>query len=574
MAVQIGGSMRRWRNPVSENKIGPYAGGINNYSDISAIADNEMTDCVNFDIDLDGSLKSRPPWKLLYGASNTITTGTLPPDSFQLMLGSFVYQGVQFVIFNSCHTGTFAAWICYIGGVNDGTIAKIADGTYSNAIRYADDIYLTPGPEGGTASLGTGQKYNLGTGLVTALTNMPRGYAATVYKDRLWISGRRNIANNSRLFFSDLAVFDTFQGSSFFDINQGDGDAVNDLIVYQDNLVIFKDNGTYVLSYDQGPPQAVLQQVSTTIGAMGLRCVVAYENSIFVLQYNQVYEMTNYNFTRVSVKVPFEYDHTTPFEGQTSTVDEWWKYAQSLSLVGDRLYARFYNRVYVYHLRLRAWTRLESNDESINYIGHAVQLDNTNTDLNRGYESYVACSALGKVTDSAGFGTTGAWKAYIKIYIMQDRYENTIQENGNIAVVNQDINCSMTTKAYDMGMSDHFKRLMHWGIDCITGRSVTGTIFPFSIAYKVTWAQLHVYQWHNLNTWGYPLFAVPSITQTQPQGAGLARRFIRFPKSLRFRLVQFQVDMVTTGNTSDGPARLYSLTAFIAGKQLTPEAVN
>lgn len=562
------------RGNVQELKIGPYAGGINRYSDVSAIADDEMVDCSNFDIDLDGSLKSRPPWKLLYGLSTTITTGALPPDSHQLMLGSFVFESVQFVIFNSCHTGTYAAWIYYLGGVNNGTIAKIADGTYSNAIRYADDVYLTPGPEGGTASLGTGQKYNLGTGLVTALTNMPRGYAATVYKDRLWISGRRNIANNSRLFFSDLAVFGTFQGSSFFDINQGDGDALNDLLVYQDNLILFKDNATYVLSYDQGPAQSVLQQISTTIGVMGLRCVQSYENSIFVMQYNEVYEMTNYDYTRVSVKVPFEYDHTTPFEGQTSTVDEWWKYAQSLSLIGDRLVARFYNRLYVYHLRLRAWTRWESGDESINYIGHAIRLDNTNTDLNRGYESYVACSALGKVTDAAGLGVSGAWKAYLKIYIFQDRYEDTIQENGDITVSNVDINLSMTTKAYDVGLSHRFKRLMHWGIDCITGRDVTGTIFPFSIAYKVTWAQLHVYQWHQLNTWGYPLFSVPSITQSQPQGAGLARRFIRFPRSLRFRLIQFKVDMATSGNTSDGPARLYSLTSFISAKELVSKAVN
>jgi hypothetical protein len=562
------------KTAVQELKIGPYSGGINTYSDMSAIADNELTDCVNFDIDLDGSLKSRPPWTLLYGASTTIATGTLPPESDQLLLGSFVYQSVQFIIFNSCHTGAFAAWIYFLGGVNDGTIQKIADGTYQAAIRLGDVVYLPPGPEGGSASLGTGQSYNLGTGLVTALPNMPRGYAAAVYKDRLWISGRRGISNSSRLFFSDLATFGTFQASSFFDINAGDGDAVNDLLVYQDNLVIFKDNKSYVLSYDQGPAQAVLQQISTTIGVMGRNCTVPYENSIFLLQYNEVYEMTNYTFTRVSVKVPFVYDHTTPFEGQTSTVDEWWKFAQSLSLVGDRLYCRFFNRLYIYHLRLRAWTRYESNDEAIQYIGRAIRLDNTNTDLNRGYESYVAASALGKVTDAAGFGSSGAWKAYVKLFIMQDRYEDVIEENGQITPTFVDINCSMTTKAYDVGLSHRFKRLMHWGIDCITGRNIEGILFPFSVNYRVTWSQLHAIQWHNLSTWQYPLFSIPDVIVSQPQGAGLARRFIRFGKSLRFRLIQFKVDMLTAGNTTDGPARVYSVTAFIGAKQLAPEAVN
>lgn len=565
--------MTNQKTAVQEVKIGPFAGGLNTYSDISAIADNEMTDCVNFDIDLDGSLKSRPPWRLLHGTSATVAPGSLPPDSNQLALGAFVYQGVQFVIINSCHTGAYAAYVRYIGGPNDGLFVKIADGTYSAAIRYADTIYLVPGPEGGSASLGTGQSYALSSGLVTALPNMPRGYATCVYKERLWISGRRDITSSSRVFFSDLSTFGTFQSSSFFDISPGDGDAVNELIPYQDSIIILKDNKTYVLSYDQGPPQASIQQVSTTVGAMGRNCAVAYENSIFILHYNQVYEMANYTFTRVSIKVPFEYDHTTPFEGATSTVGEWWKFGQSLSLVGDRLYVRYFNRLYVYHLRLRAWTRYESADESINYIGRVIRLDNTNTDLNRGYESYVACSALGKVTDPVGFGTSGAWKGYMKIFIMEDRYEFKT-EYGDSASPGSDINCSMITKAFDVGLSHRFKRLLHWGIDCITGRDVTGTVYPFSVFYKVTWNQLHSYQWHQLNTWQFPLFSIPSVTVTQPQGAGLVRRFIRFGRSIRFRLLQFKVELVTTGNTVDGPARLYSITGFISAKQLAPDAVN
>jgi hypothetical protein len=38
--------------------------------------------------------------------------------------------------------------------------------------------------------------------------------------------------------------------------------------------------------------------------------------------------------------------------------------------------------------------------------------------------------------------------------------------------------------------------------------------------------------------------------------------------------MQFKVEMTTSGNTVDGPARLYSITAFVAAKQLTPDAVN
>lgn len=565
---------------ISELKIGPFAGGMNTYSDQSAIADNELVDCVNFDIDLDGSLKSRPPWTLLHHDHNETSKSGVVPSSHQLILGCFVYEGVQFVIFLTNHTGTYQAYTYYIGGSNDGTTAKIADGVFSGAVRYADDVYLCPGTEGAanTTILGTGYKYSLNDGLVTAIPNMPLGYARAIYKDRLWICGRRGLANSSRLFFSALADVTSWPSQNFFDINPGDGDASNDLCVYQDNLMVFKDNATYVLSYNQGPAQAVLQVVNNSIGAMGPRSVVTYENSIFILQYNQVYEMVNFNFTRVSVKVPFEYDGTTPYMNDTQALESF-RYPFFLSLVGDRLFVRFYNRMYVYHLRLRAWTRWESADESIQYLGPIVQLDNTNTDLLRGYEQYVATSCLDKVTDPNGLYDAMTNYQYVKIFIMEDRYESSVLEGAEDGYYNYplkyvDISCSMLTKTYDMGLSHRFKRIMHWGVDTITGRNVTGIIYPYSVAYKVSWADLHTKMWNQLNTWAYPLFEIPNVSQPQPVGSGLSRRYVRFPKSLRFRLIQFKVSMLTSGNTSDGPARLYSVTAFIGGKQLAGKVVN
>lgn len=557
---------------VRELKIGPFAGGVNRYSDISAIADDEMTECINFDIDLDGSLKSRPPWHILYAAQFTNAAGgSSPPNDFQLIMLTGTYESIRFVIFQSNHTGTGGAYIYYLDGPNAGTIALIATGNYSTATRYANDVYLTPDTDGAT-SLGTGQKYVLDTGIVTAIPNMPRGYSSAVYKDRLWVSGRRSTPNNSRLFYSDLANFTGWPGANFFDINPGDGDALQDLIVYQDNLMLFKDSATYVLSYDQGPAQAVLQLVNGDVGVMGPRCIVAYENSIFILKYNQVFEMVNYDFTRVSVKLPFEYDATEPSEidGQS------WRYSIWMRQCGDRLVVRFYNRLYIYHLRLRAWTRWMSEDVNIAGLGPIMLLDatNTQTDQKLGHNTYVATSSFLKNYDSGGVGSSGNWKTYVKIFRFDDFYEDSFLEDGDITPSPVDIGCKMFTKAYDIGVSHRFKRLMHWGVDTITGRTITGIVYPFSISYQVTWGQLHGTQWHALNTWGYPLFIIPNTEQTQPVGAGLARRYIRFPRSLRFRLVQFEVDMLTVGNTSDGPARLYSLTAFVSGKQLVPKAVN
>jgi hypothetical protein len=559
-------------NVTHELKIGPYSGGINRYSDISAIADNEMTDCVNFDIDLDGSLKSRPPWRLLFGTGLNFGGSATVLPSFQLILGSFTYNSIRLVFFQDSYTDsggttTNTAYVYFVDGPNAGTATSIFTGIFSKAIRYGDIVYLIPDPKNVDD---TGVQYFLDGSSLPAPATLKRGYSAVVYKDRLWITGRRGLAPETRLFFSDPGAMTTFQGTSFFDINPGDGDATQDLAVYQDNLVIFKDSATYVLTFDSNPAQAALQVVNTDVGVSGPRCVVAYENSIFILQYNVVYEMINYDFTRVSVKVPFEYDATLP----DSTSGWKWRDPIWLSRIGDRLVARFYNRLYIYHLRLRAWSRWDSSDINIRYLGYIVMIDNTNTALRLGYNSYVATSSLSGQFDGADIGAVTTWKKYLKMFTLDDRYESTFTENGNMIPVPSDITCTMATKAFDMNYSHRFKRLMHWGVDCITGRDTTGVARPFAVAYSTTWAQLHIHFWHELGTWQFPLFIIPNVTVSQPIGLGLIRHFVRFPKSMRFRLIQFEVSMITAGNTVDGPARMYSVTAFVSAKQLVPKAVN
>jgi hypothetical protein len=43
-------------------RLGPFVGGMNNSTNNPAtIADTELWDCLNMDVDLDGSLKMRPP---------------------------------------------------------------------------------------------------------------------------------------------------------------------------------------------------------------------------------------------------------------------------------------------------------------------------------------------------------------------------------------------------------------------------------------------------------------------------------------------------------------------------------
>lgn len=565
---------------VAELKIGPFSGGINQFSDKSAIADNEMEDCVNFDIDLDGSLKSRPPWSLLYSREDTVSTGLSAPYR-TVILGTYVYNGVQFIVFiNRYTTGESSSvfYFYYINGPNAGTTLSINPTipiAFSTSIRYENTLYLIPDPTVGSTS---GVSYALDTGVVTEIATMPKGNTAIVYKDTLYIGGGRDsvhTANRSRISFSALANFASWPASNFFDINPGDGDAVQDFLVYQDNILIAKDNATYVLAYDTSPAQAVLKVVNNNIGVKGPYCMVPYENSVFFMHYASVYEMVNYDFTRVSTKIPFVLDQSISNPYTFANLS--WSTPIYLRRVGDRLVARFYNNIYVYHLRVRAWTRWDSLDVNIKYMGPPFELDRTNSSTVQAWENFVASTSLSKQVDAKGPGdAAGGYKLYPKIFLFTDTYSSTTLENGNIvpAVPPVDIKCFFQTKVYDIGVSSRFKRLLHWGVDMVTARDVTGTLYPLSMSYRVTWNSLHTLTWSQLNTWGYPTFTIPTTTQVTPIINRVDRRFIRFPKSLRFRLLQFKIEVATQGNTTDGPARVYNIAAFISSKQLVPSAVN
>lgn len=559
---------------VQELKIGPFSGGINSHADKSAIADAELVDCVNFDIDLDGSLVARPPWELMYGVALSNSTTQANAFSYANILGTIYYNNTRFVVFQNINTETTTAnsvSFYYLDGPNAGT-AVVQVGIpffrWSKIIRYDNTIYFIPLPDATTG----GASLDLTTGTATAIAGMPGGNESVVYKSSMFIGGGKS-TNRSRIFYSALANFASWPAPNFFDISPGDGDSVQDFLIYQDNILIAKDTGTYVLAYDASPLQAIVRLVSNYIGVKGPNCLVSYENSVFFAVYTEVYEMVNYDFTRISTKLPFVMDKSILNHYNFTPLD--WVSPVWMSNVTDRLVCRFYNNLYVYHLRLRSWTRWNSLDENINNLGPIYEVErNTITSNSESFRTYVSSTSISRTQDSQGYGGAGAFHRYSKLYIMQDEYENTNRENGDIIISNVDIQSTILTKVYDIGVSHRFKRLMHWGADVITSRNITGTLYPFSVSYSNTWGQLASYKWSQLNTWAYPLSSAPQTVVTNTVSSGILRRFIRFPKSLRFRLLQFQIDMVYSGNTTDGPDRLYTLTAFIGSKQLVPHAVN
>lgn len=520
-------------------RLGPFNGGINAASDPSSLADSEVIDMTNFEVDIDGSLVGRPPIQ-------KVISDTANWNERMVAIGQATLAGVNYVIFSNHFYGT----IWYRDDNNSwGTIAQ---SLYAKvAIQYRDKLYIiaaetTPVVKGGYWD---GVTY-------TQDASMPNGEAAVFHKGRLFvIPGAGATINKSRLSYTDAITSDTLSWDAalnIIDVSPGDGSNLVDIQIYDDNLILFKQDSTYVLAFDDEPTSGILRSINTTIGATAYRCVVSYENSIFVYHEGKVYEMVNYDFTWLNIKVPFKYETmVVPWENST------WAEPVSLSLMGARLVVRYYGRVYVYGLLTHAWTRWETSQHKYDYFGPLVEMPSNPTQsvLKKYYAGY---GVLDPVLASAIIGFQDGW--------------NTNQEIGNgISAIN--MVCAVQTKNYDFGDSQNYKKLLWWGAE-IFGISVTtngysGDMIAISTPIVSTFNE----QWTNLvetisarST--HSIFSAARVT------TALNRAFLRFGRMFRFRQVNFYFSMSPDGSTVTGPCRLFALSATVSSREQVSKGIT
>lgn len=513
-------------------RLGPFVGGMNTASDPTAVADSELVDCTNMELDIDGSLVSRPP------IVETTTPGGLTQRITVIGRGSFP-EGNYLIASNSAGVYKF-----------DGTSwTNLKIGLQSEvALQFFNFIWIVP--KSGTG--GVGGRWSPSTGFV-ADADMPEGEAAIFHKTRMFICpGKSASVNESRLRFTEPIASSTLNwlSTNLIDVSPGDGQNLIDIEVYNDNLLLFKNDSTYVLAYDIRPSDAIVRNINPTLGVTDKRCVVSFENSIFCFHEGNLYEIINYDFSQINTKLPLEFDGTAP----STRLDD-----AFICLLGARLIVRYFNRIYVFGLRTRTWTRWESQSDVLHNFGplmafptDALQAVNT---------KYYAGSTIGSFTNF--------------VYI-QDGYDGSTIEHEISPTVNYDINCTVLTKNYDLADSHHFKRLMWWGADILTTRDVVGTATPVVISFQVTWNDLATTTWNALaaRTWNQPLASPAGVVTNAVNSTDGGRLFTKFLKSLRFRQINFRLDLVNDGSTVQGPARVFTLTAMIASKQTVTKQVN
>lgn len=505
--------------PGAPIRFGPFTGGLNRLSDPAAIEDTELVEALNLELDLDGSLISRPPIALLG------TNGSF--DSQLTVIGLGIFSGVPYALAATAN----AIWYYSAGAWNQITTGL----TSYTAVQWQDKMWIISAPGSSKTS---GWWHPSAPTTLNAAATVPYGYTAVVHKNRMFIStGILDLTSTgSRVSVSKASDPLSWVGSGGFqfDVNAGDGQSISRLVIYNDNLMIFKQESTYFYAFDTDPTLGVIRKISNVIGAANRYCVGDYENNLYVFHQNNVYEVVNTDFSRMNLRIPLELDGT----GGTYAIPVF------LSVMEERLLVRYYNYIYVFNLRTRTWTRWTST----RYFGPLMIIPK---DLTATADNVFVCGSC--IVGNKEF------------YSITPTYGASALET---------INCSLITKNYDMAIGHKFKRMYWWGIDVASVNSITGTLTPIVYDFQATWNDLSTKQWNQLNTWNNPL-STPAIVSTAVALLSAARRrFVKFPKSLRFRQINFQVDMSTDGSNATGPVRLFTITGLIGEKETVSKQVS
>ena len=500
---------------IEDIRLGPFVGGLNTASDPTAIGDTELAELRNFEMDDVGALVNRPPIEY-------VTYFNLPANGGVEILGYYFEPGgVARLIATDRVSNTY--WF-------DGNQWTLLTGrAFSAMVQYRDELWLITAP--GNAN--TGGKWTPAGGFV-ADANIPQGSVIVSHKDRLWVgSGKDALTNGSRLYISTLvlAAINWPASKLYVNISAGDGQNIVDILVYQSDIVIFKERSSYRFSFAADPALGTVQKISSTIGASNTGCVVEYQTQVFVLYNNKLFEFSSYNFQEVNSQVPLKANNPS------STL---WK-PYGLSAWSGRIIVNYYDVTFVYSLKTRTWSTWTSKIADLEFMGRFWEIPNGRSDQPSAFLAPTARNKGGlyRITDA-------------------------------ITAAAEEMDCYLVTKNYDYQSPAKFKKLAYSVIDIIGNVSLTVETKPISYTRYITWDQAELRTWDEASafTWERPTDASNDIVETIPvEGAAFGRKVVKTSKALRFRQIAFKVSGKTYGNSATAPLRVFSITTFVGDKE-------
>lgn len=505
--------------------IGPFAGGLNTYDDPTAVKDTELVEALNWDPGLEGSLRSRPPFRNLNAPLTLGATGN--PRFLGFFYGT---AGSYYLIVSDGLSSTWA--------YNGSAWSLITDTFAASSLAQFDNKAWLSSPVGATNPGG----YWTPSGGFVPDTDMPRGDSIVSFKSRLWISPGKGNLNGTRVYYSKVLGQPNFwQAAAFVDVGQGDGQDIVLLATYYNTLVAFRTQSIYAFSFNSDPAQGSVTLLVPGVGLTNKDCVISYENYLYFMYDEKAYQFINNNAQQLNLKVPFTATNRAnialPF---------------SVSLFNNRAIFHYYDTMYVYSLRTKTWTRWKSPQHGA--IGQIMSPAGVLTD-----EAFV--------NPSAAVPTGGS--RISKLLYIADEFTNATET----------YTCELQTKNYNYQLSSNFKRLFWWGVDAVFRTRIRGWAVPVVHHAQVSWSSLRSQgvTWGQLlgGTWASPFLGDLSVTSDYDlQGTGPMRKFVKMFKSMRFRQVYFKLVFDTDGSIGSAPVNVFTITAYVGTKETVSKTVS
>lgn len=506
--------------------IGPWIGGLNTYSDDTAVADNEGTIIENFELDLDGSLVSRPPIVDLNIAFPLGATGNINLLGYYYGPGGAPYLIASDGL-SSTYYFTGSSWTLLTNTISASAMAQFNDRAWLIA------------PVGSANPGG----YWTPSGGFVADANMPKGEILVAHKFRLWVAaGKSATSNGTRLYFSKVLGTVPFWPvlTDFIDVGAGDGQNIVNCTVYYNSLLIFRTDSVYSFQYTSDPATGVASLVIPGIGLADKDCLVTNEAYVYFMYEEKAYEFINNRANRINDKVPFNASIKTGI---------YKPYA--VSVFNNRVIFSYYDTMHVFSLKTRTWTTWKSTLRGA--IGKIVELAGT-------------AESQAIVHSSQSIATGGG-----------ARTAKTLRITDAVNTDAEAFQCTLQTKNFSYELVSAYKRLFWWGADAVFRGQVQAIAYPIVFNYTVYWNELLTHTWGELLNykWDQPLSGTLSIqTVRDTTGSGSQRKFVKFFKSLRFRQINYKVVFDTDGSITSAPVRLFKLETYVKAKQRVSKAVT
>lgn len=336
-------------------QIGPFTGGLNNISLSGEARDTEVVDLVNLEVSVDTSLTSRPPIEAIPG-STLPTTNTIGWDVLGIYRVTTSEWYLVVTVPKDGTTNTDTTVKAYLNGVVGAgeTVLTIKQcvgiaNRVSSMVQFKDKLFFNV--DATASDRGFWWKKGDAVGGTTVAT-MPRGNVMISWKTRLWVSGTGQAADGDRVWFSTINASgplpDTWGAADFFDTAPGEGGFITAMVPSFNNLIIFKNDGTWRFSFPSQPAKGVVDKISGDVGCSGKNAVVDFENYMYVYDQGRVYELVNSNFSQLNRFVNFTEDSLS-VDSVANGVE--------LSIVNRRLLVRYFNNVYCFTIDSKAWSQ-------------------------------------------------------------------------------------------------------------------------------------------------------------------------------------------------------------------------